>query len=151
MSKLFILLALFAAVLAYASADRCRCVCDRRDGDYPNTCTYDCRHYISCRNGRVYFRRCPHGGFFDADRGCCIEGCPTGPRGIIDCFNRPDGHWQHCCYCDLYASLAHGGMFFHRRCEVGGTVWDDKEHKCLGKSCTCRREHRFYPAYHHDA
>ncbi|KAI0220961.1 hypothetical protein LSAT2_027588 [Lamellibrachia satsuma] len=130
-------------MLACCSADRCRQVCPR-DGDFPNPCTYDCRSYISCQNGKAFFRRCKFGCYFDSDRRCCIEGCPTGPHGILDCYNRPDGHFQHCCYCDLYASCANGGMFFHRRCEIGGTVWDDVEHKCLGKSCTCKREHRFY-------
>ncbi|KAI0242841.1 hypothetical protein LSAT2_010884 [Lamellibrachia satsuma] len=107
-------------------------------------CTFDCRYYVECVRERASVRRCRGGMFFDKDSRRCDKGCPTGELGIIDCYNRPDGHWQHCCYCDLYASCANGGMFFHRRCEVGGTVWDDVEHKCLGKSCTCKREHRFY-------
>ncbi|KAK2160877.1 hypothetical protein NP493_1621g00019 [Ridgeia piscesae] len=167
--KLLVVLTVFVVVLAYTAAtdpprprdpprrppatnnDQFVCSgcvesCERkRDGLYPAKCTYDCRNYVECEGGKARRRHCRNGMFFDSERRECIRGCPTGSNGIIDCYDRPDGHWQHCCYCDLYATCANRGMFFHRRCEVGGTVWDDKEHKCLGKSCTCEREHRFYP------
>ncbi|KAI0220962.1 hypothetical protein LSAT2_027589, partial [Lamellibrachia satsuma] len=64
------------------------------------------------------------------------NGCPTGPREIIDCLQPSSGNIAATATCTRPAPAV--------ACEPGGTVWDGVGHKCLGKSCTCKREHRFY-------
>ncbi|KAK2161670.1 hypothetical protein NP493_1567g00012 [Ridgeia piscesae] len=149
MQKLvFIVVAIVMALASCTSARKKKpcvesCV-GRPDGEYQASCTYDCRFFVKCVFGFSFLLKCREGHFYDVDVRDCVKGCPTGPRGILDCYDRPDGHWQHCCYCDLYATCASGGMFFHRRCEPGGPVWHDDKHKCLWTSGTCPGVHRYY-------
>ncbi|KAI0220963.1 hypothetical protein LSAT2_027590, partial [Lamellibrachia satsuma] len=114
------------------------------DGEYAASCTHDCRHYVKCVFGFSFEFKCRPEHYFDVDARKCVKGCPTGPLGILDCDDRPDGLWQHCCYCDTYATCANNGIFFHSRCGIGGLVWDDAWHKCLWTSGTCRGRHLYY-------
>nr|KAG5691224.1 hypothetical protein BaRGS_019435 [Batillaria attramentaria] len=48
----------------------------------------------------------------------------TGPICITSCVGRPNGDYQSCFGCSVYASCV-GGMIINNRACPGGTVWDD--------------------------
>ncbi|KAK2161669.1 hypothetical protein NP493_1567g00020 [Ridgeia piscesae] len=131
--------ALFTAiVLCYSADDKCEELCDGKpDGMYASSCNFDCRHYVICFFGFSFKLKCRPDHYFDVEARKCVKECPTGPRGIVDCAERKDGLYQHCCFCDMYVTCANYGLFFHSRCGVGGPVWDDDAHKCLWNSTTC--------------
>ena len=64
--------------------------------------------------------------FIGANAGC-----------VSDCRGWPDGDYQSCKGCDIYATCNGGQLFDERPCPEG-LVWDDKKHYCDHKSDTCK-------------
>ncbi|XP_046337517.2 uncharacterized protein LOC124119147 [Haliotis rufescens] len=55
---------------------------------------------------------------------------------IAACSGRPNGDYQSCNGCDVYATCANGYLYDNRPC-VAGTVWDDTLKRCEMTSTTC--------------
>ncbi|XP_071111190.1 uncharacterized protein [Haliotis cracherodii] len=55
---------------------------------------------------------------------------------ITTCTDLPDGDYQSCNGCKVYATCWHGQIFDDRPC-VGDTLWDDSFKHCELSSATC--------------
>ena len=64
----------------------------------------------------------------------------TGYRCIRSCQGLPDGDYQSCHSCHVYASCTNGSMIDDRQCAPAQPPlnWDDRAKRCLYKSSTCR-------------
>ena len=64
----------------------------------------------------------------------------TGYRCIRSCQGLPDGDYQSCHSCHVYASCTNGSMIDDGQCAPAQPPlnWDDRAKRCLHKSLTCR-------------
>merc|ERR1719244_1062135 len=56
---------------------------------------------------------------------------------IRSCTGKPDGDYQSCLGCKIFATCANGLLFDERPCPQAGTVWDDRVKECRWASSTC--------------
>ena len=65
----------------------------------------------------------------------------TGPACIEGCKGRPDGDYQSCKACDVYATCSNEILYDERPCAYGKNnkqpVWDDEKKRCMWKTDTC--------------
>ena len=59
---------------------------------------------------------------------------------ITSCTGLPNGDYQSCLGCHVYASCSNGVMYDGRPCPAG-LVWDDNVKRCEWTSTTCGSEH----------
>ncbi|XP_071111176.1 proprotein convertase subtilisin/kexin type 5-like isoform X1 [Haliotis cracherodii] len=108
------------------------------NGKY-QSCT-DCRHYTACLYGFPIRLKCPCWTVWDDEAKRCqrtSSTCPQGPNNpcITNCTGRPDGSYQSCKGCSLYATCCQGQISLHK-CSPG-TYWDDSLKRCEKISATC--------------
>jgi hypothetical protein len=67
------------------------------------------------------------GDVCDHDQACCVN----------DCSVVPDGYYQSCQGCTVYATCAAGGQLYDNRPCPEGLFWDDNVRGCVWISSTC--------------
>ncbi len=65
--------------------------------------------------------------------------CSQRPTCITDCDGLPDGDYQSCRGCHIYASCVSGILYDYRPCNPLGLQWDDNTKRCETVSTTCGR------------
>ncbi len=66
--------------------------------------------------------------------------CSQRPTCITDCEGLPDGDYQSCRGCHIYASCVSGILYDYRPCNPLGLQWDDNTKRCEVESTTCGTE-----------
>jgi hypothetical protein len=67
---------------------------------------------------------------------CYILGVPDLGDCVASCWGLPDGDYQSCYGCTVYATCAGGVLYDNRPCETN-YVWDDITKDCLYYSTIC--------------
>ena len=64
---------------------------------------------------------------------------PLAVRGscITDCEGVPDGNYQSCKGCNVYAACGGGVLYDEQPCPTSELVWDDNSKTCEFYSETC--------------
>ncbi|KAI0237327.1 hypothetical protein LSAT2_012188, partial [Lamellibrachia satsuma] len=117
------------------------------DGNYQSC--FSCNAYASCGGGIFYGNRpCPGTLEWDDHAKNCVMssatcgGGPlpdcggTSPGDCISCCNGvPDGNYQSCNGCNVYASCGGGILYDNRPCPAT-LEWDDNAKNCVVSSST---------------
>lgn len=130
-----------------AAPDPCQCVssCDGlADGTYQSC--QACSLYVTCSNGALTDNQCPTGLVWDAnDKSCvpvsgtCAPQCESAQRPcncITSCADLPNGDYQSCQGCDVYATCSDNVLEDGRPCP-DGTSFDNHMKACIAVSQTC--------------
>ena len=118
------------------------------DGDY-QSCK-SCDVYATCIGGTIFDSRpCPLGTVWDDNfKRCDFKSTTCFNPGTVEpitqqdddcitsCLDKPDGDYQSCQGCSVYASCVGGYMYDNRPCPPG-TSWDDNMKQCVFESSTC--------------
>ena len=134
------------------------------NGDY-QSCK-GCRVYATCSNGDIYDNRpCPANLVWDDNKKRCewtSDTChgtdptthppditttkatptttaappPTSGPCISSCKGMPNGDYQSCKGCHVYATCSNGDIYDNRPCPAN-LVWDDNKKRCEWTSDTC--------------
>ncbi|XP_067677848.1 proprotein convertase subtilisin/kexin type 5-like [Haliotis asinina] len=119
------------------------------DGNY-QSCE-GCSLYASCRQRRICISKCSPGTFWDDSLKRCEKHSSTCPgpspgpspgpapaskRCVSSCDGLPNGDYQSCIGCNVFATCANGRLFDNRTCP-SKTVWDDFYKRCEWSSTTC--------------
>jgi len=118
------------------------------DGFYQSCAT--CNGYAICRQGAIRVMRCHPGESWDSRTTKCEKYLPTTCTDSCidsdDCSGLPDGRYQYCNRCDMYAFCERGKVLRYHQCDrdwsdpalrCKNCVYDDIWGECRGTSTTC--------------
>ncbi|XP_046560769.1 proprotein convertase subtilisin/kexin type 5-like isoform X2 [Haliotis rubra] len=130
---------MFLVICAVSADTRCVKTCKGIPSGKYQSCS-GCNQVIACYHGFKIPLRCPCGTVWDDQVKRCQQTSSTClERGnnpcITNCTALPDGNYQSCKGCSLYASCRQRRIRLNK-CSPG-TFWDDSLKRCEKNSSTC--------------